>query len=156
MNAIHRRHKARQDLVDIFRYYAREAGLRVAQRFFAQVEATLTRLAGMPGIGTTTTSTIRHSLTFVSSLSLASACTWSSTGLSPAVSRSCACSTGRVTLNPFSRRNSAWTRGPTRNRNESQTSHETRAAMKTRWAWMPSGSWLTSMTSSLVRRFNGC
>ncbi|MGC1721011.1 MAG: type II toxin-antitoxin system RelE/ParE family toxin, partial [Isosphaeraceae bacterium] len=52
MNAIHRRHKARQDLVEIFRYYAREAGLRVAQRFFAQVEATLTRLAGMPGMGT--------------------------------------------------------------------------------------------------------
>ena len=52
MNAIHRRHKARQDLVEIFRYYAREAGLRAAQRFFAQVEATLTRLAGMPGMGT--------------------------------------------------------------------------------------------------------
>ncbi len=40
MNAIHRHRKARQDLVDIFRYYAREAGLRVAQRFLAQVEAT--------------------------------------------------------------------------------------------------------------------
>jgi toxin ParE1/3/4 len=52
MNVIHRHHKARQDLVDIFRYYAREAGLRVARRFFAQVEATFTRLAGMPGIGT--------------------------------------------------------------------------------------------------------
>ncbi len=49
---IHRRQKARQDLVDIFRYYAREAGFRVAQRFFAQAEATLTRLAGMPDIGT--------------------------------------------------------------------------------------------------------
>jgi len=50
--AIHRRHKARQDLVDIFRYFAREAGFRVAQRFFAQVEATFARLAGMPGLGT--------------------------------------------------------------------------------------------------------
>ena len=49
---IHRRARARQDLVDIFRYYAREAGFRVARRFFAQVDATLTRLAGMPGIGT--------------------------------------------------------------------------------------------------------
>ncbi len=49
---IHRRQKARQDLVDIFRYHAREAGYRVAQRFFAQTEATLARLAGMPGIGT--------------------------------------------------------------------------------------------------------
>ncbi len=49
---IHRRQKARQDLVDIFRYHAREAGFRVAQRFFAQTEATLARLAGMPGIGT--------------------------------------------------------------------------------------------------------
>ena len=50
--SIHRRLKARQDLVDIFRYYAREAGSRVAQRFFLQVEATFTRLARMPGIGT--------------------------------------------------------------------------------------------------------
>src|SRR5271165_6510859 len=49
---IHRRQKARQDLVDIFRYHAREAGLRVSQRFFAQTEATFARLAGMPGIGT--------------------------------------------------------------------------------------------------------
>ena len=50
-NAIHRRQKARQDLVDIFRYYTRKAGLRVAQRFFGQVEATFARLAGMPGLG---------------------------------------------------------------------------------------------------------
>jgi toxin ParE1/3/4 len=49
---IHRRQKARQDLVNIFRYHAREAGLRVAQRFFAQTEATFARLAGMPGVGT--------------------------------------------------------------------------------------------------------
>jgi toxin ParE1/3/4 len=49
---VHRRLKARQDLVEIFRYYAREAGFRVAQRFFAQAEATVTRLAQMPGMGT--------------------------------------------------------------------------------------------------------
>ena len=49
---IHRRAQARQDLVDIFRYYAREAGFRVARRFLAQADATLNRLAGMPGIGT--------------------------------------------------------------------------------------------------------
>lgn len=51
-NTIHRRQKARQDLVDIFRYYAREAGFGIAQRFFAQAEATFTRLAGMSGMGT--------------------------------------------------------------------------------------------------------
>jgi toxin ParE1/3/4 len=49
--AVHRRHKARLDLVDIFRYHAREAGLRVAERFFDQAEATFTLLAGMPGMG---------------------------------------------------------------------------------------------------------
>jgi len=49
---IHRRQKARQELVEIFRHHAREAGFRVARRFFAQAEATITRLAGMPGIGT--------------------------------------------------------------------------------------------------------
>jgi toxin ParE1/3/4 len=49
--AIHRRREARQDLVDIFRDHAREAGLGVAQRFFTQVEATFTRLAAMPGMG---------------------------------------------------------------------------------------------------------
>jgi len=49
---IHRRLKVRQDLVDTFRYYAREAGFRVAQRFFAQAEATFARLAGTPGMGT--------------------------------------------------------------------------------------------------------
>jgi toxin ParE1/3/4 len=52
MNAIHRRHKARQDLVEIFRFYAREAGFRVAQRFFAQAEATFARLASIPSMGT--------------------------------------------------------------------------------------------------------
>jgi toxin ParE1/3/4 len=49
--AIHRRRKARQDLVDIFRYYARKAGLRVAERFFAEAGATFKRLAVTPGIG---------------------------------------------------------------------------------------------------------
>jgi toxin ParE1/3/4 len=49
---VHRRLKARQDLVDIFRYYASEAGFRVAQRFFAQAEDTFSRLASMPGMGT--------------------------------------------------------------------------------------------------------
>jgi toxin ParE1/3/4 len=48
---IHRSQKARQDLVDAFRFYAREAGFRVAQRFFAQAEATFSRLASMPGTG---------------------------------------------------------------------------------------------------------
>ncbi len=51
-HVIRRRHKARQDLVDIFRRYTREAGLRVARRFFVQAEATVRRLAGMPGLGT--------------------------------------------------------------------------------------------------------
>jgi toxin ParE1/3/4 len=50
--SVHRRRQARQDLVDIFRYYAREAGLRLADRFLAQAEASFTHLAGMPGIGT--------------------------------------------------------------------------------------------------------
>ncbi len=49
--AVHRRHRASQDLIDIYRYLAREAGLRVARHFFVQTEATFTRLAGMPGIG---------------------------------------------------------------------------------------------------------
>jgi toxin ParE1/3/4 len=52
MSRIHRRFKARQDLVEIFRHYAREAGMRVAQRFFVQAEATITQLAHMPGMGT--------------------------------------------------------------------------------------------------------
>jgi hypothetical protein len=30
---VHRRQKARQDLVEILRYYARDAGLRTARRF---------------------------------------------------------------------------------------------------------------------------
>lgn len=50
--SIHRRRAARQDLVEIFRYFAREAGLRIAERFFAQAEATFARLANLPGLGT--------------------------------------------------------------------------------------------------------
>jgi toxin ParE1/3/4 len=47
-----RRPAANRDLVEIYRYYARQAGTRVADRFFAQAEATFARLAGMSGIGT--------------------------------------------------------------------------------------------------------
>src|SRR5262245_22895539 len=47
-----RRPAADRDLVAIFRHYARQAGMRVADRFFAQAEATFRRLAGMPGMGT--------------------------------------------------------------------------------------------------------
>jgi toxin ParE1/3/4 len=46
-----RRQGARQDLVSIYRYYAREAGVRVADRFYAAAEAAFTRLAKSPGIG---------------------------------------------------------------------------------------------------------
>jgi toxin ParE1/3/4 len=52
--AIHRRFRARLDLVDIFRHLVRDAGLGVARRFSAEAEATFTRLAGMPGMGTRT------------------------------------------------------------------------------------------------------
>ena len=48
---VHLRRKARQDVMEIFRYYAGEAGLRIARRFLSQLRATSTRLAGMPGIG---------------------------------------------------------------------------------------------------------
>jgi len=43
---------ARQDLVDVFYYYARQGSLAGARRFLAQAEATFRRLARMPGIGT--------------------------------------------------------------------------------------------------------
>jgi toxin ParE1/3/4 len=52
VSRIIRRPAANRDLVAIFRHYAREAGLRIADRFFAEAEATLARLAGMPGMGT--------------------------------------------------------------------------------------------------------
>lgn len=51
MNKVVRRPTANRDLVSIFRHLARQAGMRVADRFFAEAEATFARLAGMPGIG---------------------------------------------------------------------------------------------------------
>ena len=42
--AIHRRPKARQDLVDTYRYQAREAGFRVEEQFFAEREAAFKQL----------------------------------------------------------------------------------------------------------------
>src|SRR5689334_6588991 len=50
-HAIRRRRAARKDLVEVFRYLAHEGGLRVAERFLTQVEATFARLARMPGMG---------------------------------------------------------------------------------------------------------
>ena len=52
MSRIRRRPSANVDLVAIFRHYVREAGVRVADRFFTEAEATLARLANMPGTGT--------------------------------------------------------------------------------------------------------
>ena len=52
MSQIVRRPAANRDLVTIYQHYARHAGLRVADRFFAEAEATFTRLADMPGLGT--------------------------------------------------------------------------------------------------------
>jgi toxin ParE1/3/4 len=49
--AIRRRRAARNDVVEIFRYLAREGGLQVAERFLTQVEATFARLAKTPGMG---------------------------------------------------------------------------------------------------------
>lgn len=48
---VRRRARARQDLVEIYRHLAREAGLKTADRFLSAAEATLNRLARMPGIG---------------------------------------------------------------------------------------------------------
>ena len=52
MSRIDRRPAATRDLVAAYRHYAREAGVRVADRYFAQVETTFARLARMPGMGT--------------------------------------------------------------------------------------------------------
>ena len=52
MSKITRRPSANRDLLDIYRYYARQAGVRVADRFFDQAEAPFARLARRPGIGT--------------------------------------------------------------------------------------------------------
>jgi plasmid stabilization system protein ParE len=45
------RQKARQDLVDIVRNYVQIAGIRVARRFFIEVENSISRLASVPGSG---------------------------------------------------------------------------------------------------------
>jgi toxin ParE1/3/4 len=52
VNRIVRRPSAKRDLVEIFRHDAREAGIRVADRFFTRAETTFRRLAKMPGMGT--------------------------------------------------------------------------------------------------------
>jgi toxin ParE1/3/4 len=52
VSEIIRRPSANRDLVAIYRHYAREAGFRVADRFFDEAEATFARLARMPRIGT--------------------------------------------------------------------------------------------------------
>jgi toxin ParE1/3/4 len=52
LNHIVRRSSANRDLVAIFRRYARESGIQVADRFFTEAELTFERLAGMPGMGT--------------------------------------------------------------------------------------------------------
>jgi toxin ParE1/3/4 len=48
---VRRRSGARRDLVETYRYFAREAGLSIARRFLAEAEATFERLARAPGIG---------------------------------------------------------------------------------------------------------
>jgi toxin ParE1/3/4 len=51
VSEIIRRPTANRDLIEIFQYYARKAGQRVADRFFAEAEATFAYLASMPGTG---------------------------------------------------------------------------------------------------------
>jgi toxin ParE1/3/4 len=52
MNGIvFQRPRARQDLLGIFRYYARKAGLQTARRFFVQAESTFNKLATTPSLG---------------------------------------------------------------------------------------------------------
>jgi toxin ParE1/3/4 len=51
MSRIVRRPAARRDLIEAYRYYARKAGRRTADRFFARAEATFQRLAAFPGSG---------------------------------------------------------------------------------------------------------
>ena len=41
---VYRRARARQDLVDSYLFFAREAGSRVADRFLTEAESTFTRL----------------------------------------------------------------------------------------------------------------
>ncbi len=49
---VKRRRGAQQDLVAIYRRYAREAGIKVADKFFDATEAAFRRLARVPGLGT--------------------------------------------------------------------------------------------------------
>lgn len=51
MSVVHQRHTARRDLVEIVAYLA-ERSEGSARRFRAEAQATFTRLAGMPGMGT--------------------------------------------------------------------------------------------------------
>lgn len=37
--------------MDIYGYYARQAGWRVARRFLSELKSTITRLAAFPGLG---------------------------------------------------------------------------------------------------------
>lgn len=60
MSQIVRRPSADRDLVAIFRWFARQAGLRVADRFLVEAEATFSRLAGMPRMGTAYQPDERH------------------------------------------------------------------------------------------------
>jgi toxin ParE1/3/4 len=52
MNQIIRRWAARRDMVDIVYHYINAGSLDSGRRFRVQAEATLRRLARMPGIGT--------------------------------------------------------------------------------------------------------
>jgi toxin ParE1/3/4 len=52
MGVIRKRAIARRDLVETYVHYAREAGVGVADRFYAEAEAAFRRLASMPGLGT--------------------------------------------------------------------------------------------------------
>ena len=49
---VHRRAGAQRDLIAIYRRYAREAGLRIADRFLIAAEEAFRLLASMPGMGT--------------------------------------------------------------------------------------------------------
>lgn len=48
---VHRRAKAKTDLISIYRYYAREAGYATADRFLATAETIFQHTADQPHIG---------------------------------------------------------------------------------------------------------
>lgn len=48
---VRRRGAAQRDLIETYRYYAREAGIRTADRFLAAANDVFQRLANMPGMG---------------------------------------------------------------------------------------------------------